>query len=57
MKVSENTAFIYSGLGSISREGRGYLKNVAQSLTAIQSRPGGSGARERLPGNSEGTDG
>ena len=36
----ENTAFIYSGLGSISGEGRKYLKTIAQSLVAIQNRPG-----------------
>jgi len=36
----ENTAFIYSGLGSISDKGRKYLKNIAQSLVALQNRPG-----------------
>jgi hypothetical protein len=36
----ENTALIYSGLGSISGKGREYLKNVAQSLIALQNRPG-----------------
>ena len=36
----ENTAFIYSGLGSISDKGREYLKNIAQSLVALQNRPG-----------------
>ena len=36
----ENTAFIYTGLGSISGEGREYLKSIAERLIAIQSRPG-----------------
>jgi len=36
----ENTAFIYSGLGSISDKGREQLKNIAQSLIALQNRPG-----------------
>jgi len=36
----ENIAFIYSGLGSISDKGREYLKNIAQSLIALQNRPG-----------------
>jgi hypothetical protein len=36
----ENTAFIYSGLGSISDKGREQLKNIAQSLVALQNRPG-----------------
>jgi len=36
----ENTAFIYSGLGSISDKGREYLKNIAQSLVVLQNRPG-----------------
>ena len=37
---SENAAFIYSGLGSVSNESREYLKNIAQSLIAIQNNPG-----------------
>jgi hypothetical protein len=36
----ENTAFIYSGLGSISDKGREQLKNIARSLIALQNRPG-----------------
>jgi len=36
----ENTIFIHSGLSSISDKGRRYLKNIAQSLIAIQNRPG-----------------
>ena len=36
----ENLALIYSGLNSISDKGREQLKNIAQSLIAIQSRPG-----------------
>ena len=36
----ENPAFIYSGLGSISNKGREYLKNIAQSLIALQNHPG-----------------
>jgi hypothetical protein len=36
----EHSAFIYSGLGSISDKGREYLKNIAQSLVALQNRPG-----------------
>jgi hypothetical protein len=36
----ENTAFIYSGLGSISDKGREYLKNIAQSLITLQNHPG-----------------
>jgi hypothetical protein len=36
----ENTAFIYSGLDSISDKGRKHLKNIAQSLIALQKRPG-----------------
>jgi hypothetical protein len=36
----ESTAFIYSGLSSISDRGREQLKNVAQSLIALQNRPG-----------------
>jgi hypothetical protein len=36
----ENTAFIYSGLGSISSKGREHLKDIAQSLIAIQNRSG-----------------
>ena len=37
---NENLALIYSGLGSISSKGRKHLKNVAQSLVAIQNHPG-----------------
>ena len=37
---SENTAFIYSGLGGISSEGRECLKKIARTLIAIQNRPG-----------------
>jgi len=37
---SENLALIYSGLNSISDKGREHLKNVAESLIAIQNRPG-----------------
>jgi len=47
MKISENMVWerenlslIYSGLGSISGKGRKHLKNVAQSLIALQNRPG-----------------
>jgi hypothetical protein len=36
----DNIAFIYSGLDSISSKGRKHLKNVAQSLVAIQNHPG-----------------
>jgi len=36
----ENTAFIYSGLGSISDRGREYMKNIAQSLITLQNHPG-----------------
>jgi hypothetical protein len=36
----DNLAVIYSGLGSISDRGREYLKNIAQSLIALQNRPG-----------------
>jgi len=36
----DNLALIYSGLGSISDTGREQLKNIAQSLIAIQNRPG-----------------
>ena len=36
----ENLKFIYSGLGSISKRGREYLKKIAKSLIAIQNRPG-----------------
>jgi hypothetical protein len=36
----DNLAFIYSGLGNISGKGREQLKNIAQSLIAIQSRQG-----------------
>ena len=36
----KNTTFIYSGLDSISDEGREYLKKLAKSLVAIQNRPG-----------------
>jgi hypothetical protein len=47
MKISKNNvweranlAVIYSGLGSISGKGRKRLKKIAQSLIAIQNRPG-----------------
>ena len=33
-------AFIYSGLDSISSEGREQLKSLAQSLVEIQNHPG-----------------
>jgi len=36
----DNSSFIYSGLYSISDKGRKRLKNIAQSLIAIQNRPG-----------------
>ncbi|WP_461253175.1 hypothetical protein [Treponema sp. R8-4-B8] len=36
----DNLILIYSGLGSISDKGRKHLKNIAQSLIAIQNRPG-----------------
>ena len=36
----ENLALIYSGLNSITAKGRKHLKNIAQSLIAIQNRPG-----------------
>jgi hypothetical protein len=36
----DNSAFIYSGLHSISDKGRKHLKNIAQTLIAIQNRPG-----------------
>ena len=36
----ENLSLIYSGLNSISDKGRKHLKNIAQSLIAIQNRPG-----------------
>jgi hypothetical protein len=36
----ENISLIYSGLNSISEKGREQLKNIAQSLIAIQNRPG-----------------
>jgi len=37
---TQNLAFIYTGLGSISGNGREHLKNVAQSLLAMQNHPG-----------------
>jgi len=37
---SENLSLIYSGLNNISDKGREHLKNIAQSLIAIQNRPG-----------------
>jgi len=37
---SENLPLIYSGLQSISSKGRKQLKNIAQSLIAIQNRSG-----------------
>jgi hypothetical protein len=36
----DNLAFLYSGLNSISDKERKHLKNIAQSLIAIQNRPG-----------------
>jgi len=36
----ENLSLIYFGLNSISGKGREHLKNIAQSLIAIQNRPG-----------------
>jgi hypothetical protein len=36
----ENTAFIYSGLSSISDKGREYMKKIAQSLITLQNHPG-----------------
>jgi hypothetical protein len=36
----ENISLIYSSLNSISDKGREYLKNIAQSLIAIQNRLG-----------------
>ena len=36
----QNVAFIYSVLGSVSDRGREHLKNIAQSLIAIQNHPG-----------------
>jgi len=36
----DNVSLIYSGLNSISDKGRKHLKNIAQSLVAIQNRPG-----------------
>jgi len=36
----DNLSLIYSGLNSISDKGRKRLKNIAQSLVAIQNRPG-----------------
>ena len=36
----DNTSLIYSGLNSISDKGREQLKNIAQSLIAIQNRHG-----------------
>jgi len=36
----ENLSFIYSGLNSISVKGRKRLKNIAQSLIALQNRQG-----------------
>jgi hypothetical protein len=38
--VGDYSALIYSGLFSISDKGRKRLKNIAQSLIAIQNRPG-----------------
>jgi len=37
---NDNFTFIYSGLNSISDSGREKLKNIAESLIAIQNRPG-----------------
>jgi hypothetical protein len=36
----ENLTFIYSGLNSIGGKERKRLKNIAESLVAIQNRPG-----------------
>jgi len=36
----ENLALIYTGLHSISDKGRKHIKNMTQSLIAIQNRPG-----------------
>jgi hypothetical protein len=36
----ENLAVIYSGLNNISNKGREHLKKIAESLIAIQNRPG-----------------
>jgi hypothetical protein len=36
----DNLKLIYSGLGSISSKERKRLKNIAESLVAIQNRPG-----------------
>jgi len=38
--IDENLSFIYSGLNSISGKGRERLKNIAQSLIAMQNRLG-----------------
>jgi len=37
---TQNLAFIYTGLGSISENGREQMKNIAQTLIAIQNNPG-----------------
>jgi len=37
---SQNPDFIYTGLGSISEKGREHLKDLAQSLIAMQNHPG-----------------
>jgi len=37
---SPNLDFIYTGLGSISDSGREHLKDLAQSLIAMQNHPG-----------------
>jgi len=36
----DNLVLIYSGLNSVSVKGRKRLKNIAQSLIALQNRPG-----------------
>jgi len=36
----DNLTLIYSGLGNISDKGKKRLKNIAESLIAIQNRPG-----------------
>jgi hypothetical protein len=36
----DNLSFIYSGLSKISEKGRKHLKNMAQTLIAMQNRPG-----------------
>ena len=40
VRDSQNVSFIYTGLGSISSKSRTHLKNIAQTLLAIQAHPG-----------------